>query len=94
VDRADLRAHVRTLATLRETDTPVASCYLGVARGRPARPFAFEERVRNLRDTLSGRERQDFENGVEPIRSFISAGLPPDTRGAAIFSRAGSYGTP
>jgi len=89
VDRADLKAHVRTLATLRETDAPVVSCYLAVARGRLARPFAIEERVRNLRNTLSGRERQDFENAVEPIRSFISTRLLPDSRGAAIFSRAG-----
>jgi len=89
VDRVDLKAHVRTLATLREADTPVVSCYLGVARGQLARPLAFEKRVRNLRNTLSGRERQDFENAVEPIRFFVSARLLPDSNGAAIFSRAG-----
>ena len=33
MDRADLKDHVRTLATLRETDTLVATCYFGVARG-------------------------------------------------------------
>jgi hypothetical protein len=89
MDRGDLKAHIRTLATLPETDAPVVSCFLGVARGRPVRLFAFEERVRNFRDTMNRRERQDFENAVEPIRSFISAGLLGDSKGAAIFSCAG-----
>jgi hypothetical protein len=89
MDRADLNAHIRTLATLRETDAPVVSCYLGVARSRPARLSAFEERVRSLKKTMRSRERRDFENALEPIRSFISAPLLPDSRGAAIFSRAG-----
>jgi len=90
VDRADLNAHIRALATLPETDVLMVSCYLGITRGRLSRPEAFEERVRDLRSALSGREREDFKNAIGPIRSFISSRLLPDTRGAAIFSRAGA----
>ena len=89
MDRADLNAHVRALATLPETEVPVVSCYLGITRGRLSKPAAFEARVRNLRSASSGRERQDLQNAIEPIRSFISSRLRPDTKGAAIFSRAG-----
>ncbi len=90
MDRADLDAHVRALATLPETDAQMVSCYFGIARGRLSRPGAFEERVRNLRSALSGRERQNLQNAIESIRSFISSRLLPDASGAAIFSRAGS----
>ena len=90
MDRADLNAHVRALATLPESDAPIVSCYLGITGGRLSRPEAFEERVRNLRSALSGRERQDLQDAIEPIRSFISSRLLPDAKGAAIFSRVGA----
>lgn len=89
MDRADLDAHVRALATLPETDAPMVSCYLGIARGRLSRPEAFEERLRNLQSALSRRERRNLQNAIAPIRSFISSRLLPDASGAAIFSRAG-----
>lgn len=89
MDRADLNAHVRILATVPETDAPVVSCYLGIARGRLSRPEAFEERVRSLQSALSGRERRNLQDAIAPIRSFISSRLLPDASGAAIFSRSG-----
>ena len=55
MDRADLNAHVRILPTVPETEAPVGSCYLGIARGRLFRPEAFEERVRNLPNAIEPR---------------------------------------
>ena len=46
MDRADLNAHVRALATLPAIEVPMASCYWGITRGRLARPEAFEGHVR------------------------------------------------
>ena len=65
MDRADLDANVRALVTLPETNAPMVSCYLGITRGRPSRPEALEERVRNLQSVSSGRERK---NGVSSNR--------------------------
>lgn len=90
MDRIDLNAHVRALATVPKSDAPMVSCYLGLTRGRLSRPEAFEERIRSLRSASSGRERQDLQDAIEPIRSFIDSSLLPDAEGAAIFSRGGA----
>jgi len=89
MDRADLNAHVRALAILPDTDVPMVSCYLGITRGRLSRPAAFEERVRDLLSALSGRKRQDLQNAIKVIRSYISSRLLSDASGVAVFSRAG-----
>ena len=85
----NLQKHVRTLATLPETDAPVISCYLTLHNGRIKDSNAFDGQVRLLIGGLTGQTRQDFEDALEPIGRYLAEGLLPEAKGVAIFSRAG-----
>lgn len=85
----NLTKHIRTLATLPETDSPIISCYLALEAGRFNVRHAFEECVRPFHKSLSGEAWLDFEDAWESIGLYLTEGLLPDAKGAAIFSRAG-----
>jgi hypothetical protein len=55
MERRNLPAHVRTLATLPVTEAPVVSCYQTLAAGRLADRSAFDNRVQSLRRGLTDR---------------------------------------
>ena len=83
----NLQKHVRTLATLPETDAPVISCYLTVHDGRIKHRNAFDGHVSPLTRGLTGQMRQDFEDALEPIGPNPTEELLPEANGVAIFSR-------
>ena len=85
----NLQRHIRTLATLPETDAPVVSCYLALDKGRVQNRNAFDEQIRPLIGSLSGQARRDFENALGPIEKYLARELLPEAKGAAVFSRAG-----
>ena len=84
-----LQIHICTLATLPETNVPVISCYLTLEKGRLKDPNAFDERIRFLGKSLSEHTQRDFEEALNQIARYMAAELLPDTKGLAIFSRAG-----
>lgn len=85
----NLQKHVRTLATLPETDAPVISCYLTVHAGRIKDRNALDGQIRPLVGGLIGKARKDFEDALEPIGQYLAEELLTEAEGAAIFSRAG-----
>ena len=84
-----LQQHIRTLATLPETDAPVISCYLELNKGRLKDRNAFDQQVRSLQLGLVGASRQDFADAVQRIETYLANELLPDATGLAVFSRAG-----
>lgn len=86
----NLKWHVRTLATLPETDAPVVSCYLALENGRIKKSNAYEEHVRPIKRGLLPQETRSLEDALEPIGAYLANDLLPDAKGIAIFSRAGS----
>lgn len=89
MDVRELQDHIRALATLEESETPLISCYLDVAGGIVGYRTAFEERVQLLHKTLHGQALADFDEAAACIEQQIAAGFRPGTQGAAIFARAG-----
>ena len=85
----NLQKHVRTLATLPETDAPVISCYLTLHNGRIKDRNGFDGQVRPIISGLTGQTRQDFEDALEPIGQYLAEQLLPEAKGVVIFSRAG-----
>ena len=85
----NLKKHVRTLATLPETDAPIISCYLFLEGGHIKEPNVFEERIRDIKSILTGQARYDFEEALDLIRKYLTGKLLPEAKGVAIFSRTG-----
>ncbi len=85
----DLKRTMRQLVTLEPTSDPVISCYINLERGATAFRDPMDDRIRDLRRTLSGRPRASFEGALGQIESFLATTILPDARGAAIFARGG-----
>jgi hypothetical protein len=86
----NLKWHIWTLATLPETNAPVVSCYLALEKGRIKKSNAFEELSWSLRRVTTKQEKQNLEDALEPIATYLACELLPDAKGVAVFSRAGS----
>ncbi len=84
-----LKKHIRTLATVPETEEPVVSCYLTLEKGRIKYSNAYDEYIRHIQGGLSPQELQSVEDALEPIRMYLDTKLLPDAKGIALFSRAG-----
>ena len=85
----DLKKHVRTLATLPETDAPVISCYLFLEKGCVKDRNVFAERIRDIKSILTGQARHDFEEALDVIRKYLAEELKPEAKGTVVFARAG-----
>jgi hypothetical protein len=63
----NLQKHIRTLATLEETNSPVISYYLNREPSELTNRLRLTERGRVLRQSLWGRARHDFEETMHQI---------------------------
>ncbi len=89
MDLKKLKKHIKTLATLPETDELVISCYMTLEDCRIKDSNAFEEHLQPIKKVLSGQHWQNMKDALEPIRAYLAEKLLPDAKGIAIFSRAG-----
>ena len=80
----NLPKHVRTLATLPETDIIVISCYLALDKGRLKECNAFDEHVRSLKKGLNKQAQRDFEEALNRIEAYLMAELLPEAKGIAL----------
>ena len=89
MELALLQQRIRELATLPETDAPVISCYVEIAKGRVKDRKVFEHQLRSIQDGWEGSRRQDLAKARQRIEAHLANELLTDTKGAAVFSRAG-----
>ena len=85
----DLQEHIRTLATVEETESPMISCYLDLRNGPLGYRNEMETRVQLLRRSLPVRSAVEFDEATRRIEACIKEAMSPRTRGIAIFARAG-----
>jgi hypothetical protein len=89
MELASLQQRIRELATLPETDAPVISCYVAIAKGRVKDRNVFEHQHRSIQHGWEGASGQDLAQARQRIEAYLAGGLLPNTKGAAVFSRAG-----
>ncbi|MBL8290873.1 MAG: hypothetical protein JNN08_03500 [Bryobacterales bacterium] len=89
MELTELQKHIRTLATLAETDAPVISCYLNLEAGQPVYHSALEERKHLFRKSVTGPDRETVDAALARVAAFIESGIHPSSKGAAIFVREG-----
>lgn len=87
----ELEDHVRTLATLEESEAPVISCYLKVGEGFPGFHSFLEERAQTIRQSLPAKMLRPFDEALAGIQAFLRTGISKSTKGVAVFSREGEY---
>lgn len=85
----ELEGHIRTLATLAESEAPVISCYLEVGNGSPGFHKVLNDRVQTLRQSLRGNALRPFEEALSTIRTYLQTEIATWSRGVALFARAG-----
>ena len=85
----NLQKHIRILATLEETNSPVVSYYLNRESDELANRLLLTEQGRVVRQVLWGRAKHDFEEAMNQIETYVDNELLPDAKGVAIFARVG-----
>lgn len=85
----ELVEHIRTLATLTESEAPMISCYLEVGNGRQGHKHVLDERLQTLRQSLKANSLALFDEAFSRIETFLRTELAPGCRGVALFARAG-----
>jgi hypothetical protein len=89
VKTRELEGHIKTLATLAESEAPMISCYLTVGNGSPGFHSVLSERVQTLRQSLKANAFDPFKEALGRIETFLQTGMAPWCRGVAVFARAG-----
>ena len=87
----ELQVHVKDLAALERTSAPVVSCYVDIEARRSRNRNPLDEWVRLLERGLSTDALRALEETVGRIDAFLAADLLPQTRGVAVFARAGDH---
>lgn len=90
MDRKNLQQYIRTLAGLDETADPLLSVYLNVDGNSDGVVRKLQEHARTVRKTILPHQREHFDRALERVTAFVESDLLPETRGAAIFARAGN----
>ena len=83
----ELRGQIAVLACVDETEAPFVSCYLNLEQGADGYRKALDARAHDLRGTLEGEARTDFDAAMGQINNYLTGGLRPGAKGAALFSR-------
>ncbi|MGB5467512.1 MAG: hypothetical protein WBM84_15660 [Sedimenticolaceae bacterium] len=85
-------AMLHRLANLERSEGAVVSCYLDARAGKPACKEFLNQKAGQIRPTLRGAARLDFENAVSMLHSALDANWIPEARGIAIFARGALSG--
>ncbi len=84
-----LEQYVYQLATLKQTDSPVISCYLDLSQSEARFSYDLQERAELLEKSLRGQDLIEFHEAMQAIESYLENNLDPHSKGVAFFSRAG-----
>jgi len=88
MDRDDLQKNVRILATMKETEMPVVSCYLNTEQGYPSCQAFLAERTILLKRIIPPEQRDSLDHSLERIESYVHENAyARDVRGIAVFVR-------
>jgi hypothetical protein len=85
----DLQNTVRALAVVAESEAPFVSCYTSLEGDPRIARAELSDRLLTVRASLEPDQRVEFEHALSPIMAFLSSPLARESKGAAVFSRAG-----
>jgi len=89
MDFERLGMHIRNIAVLAETYSPVVSCYVNNEAGLAGYRGVIDGRIKDIRKALPLGERLHFEQALAKIEAFLASEVKPESKGIALFSRGG-----
>jgi rubrerythrin len=89
VELRELEEHIRTLATVEETGSPLISCYREVNNGVIDYRDDLGGRFQLLRKSLPARSAVEFDEAASRIEARLHQTFSPRIRGIAAFARGG-----
>ncbi len=87
----ELQHHIRMLATLEETSSPVVSCYINLETNLVDVRHTVESQMRKIRKGLPVNLQPEFDETFGNIEKYLNHLIPPTTKGLAIFARGGAW---
>ena len=84
----ELEEHIRALATVDETESPLISCYIDLS-GKAIGREELDARLQLLRKSLAVGSAVAFDEAANRIKRCLEGVIPPRTRGMALFARGG-----
>lgn len=85
----DLQLHIRTLATLEPTESPVISCYLDLTRPEVEQRSFLGSRLAALRQSQTPDVSLAYHNAGWQIADYLEHQLSAEAAGLALFARGG-----
>jgi hypothetical protein len=89
MDLKELQNHIRVLASLEESDSPMISCYLDLSDGAKSCIDEIDVRHQILSKALPAENAAAVGELARKIQDYLIAAILPRTRGLAAFARAG-----
>jgi hypothetical protein len=87
VEVKTLQQHIAVLATLKQTGSPVVSCYLNLASRQPVDEL--DRRILTLKASFDASEREQVAQALLAIERYLRMRPVNDAASLAMFSRAG-----
>ena len=87
----ELQHHIRMLATLEETSSPVVSCYINLETNLVDVRHTVESQMRKISKGLPVNLQPEFDEAFENIEKYLNSQFPSATKGLAIFARGGAW---
>jgi ribosomal protein L7Ae-like RNA K-turn-binding protein len=69
----ELQDHIRTLATLEQTDSLVVSCYVNLGLDRGHSQVVLQEQAKKIRQTLKAKALQEFDELMGRIEEYLNS---------------------
>ncbi len=91
MELSELQHHIRTLALLEETSSPVVSCYLHLEPSLVSARHTLDSQMRKIRKGLPAHLQPEFDEACEYIERYLSHSLASHVKGLAIFARGGPW---
>ena len=87
----ELQHHIRRLAMLEETSSPIVSCYINLETNLVDVRHTVESQMRKISKGLPVNLQPEFDEVFENIEKYLNNQFPPATKGLAIFARGGAW---
>lgn len=91
MELSELQHHIRRLATLEETTSPMVSCYINLETNLVEVRRTLESQMRKISKALPVPLQTEFDEVFENIEKYLNNQIPTSTKGLAIFARGGAW---
>ncbi len=87
----ELQHHIRILATLEETSSPMVSCYINLETNLVDARRTLENQAQKISKGLPVHSHPEFDEALSTIEEYLGNHFLSHTKGLALFTRSGPW---